>query len=172
MTCRGIVGGYADGTFRPYNPATRAQIAKMVALGEGWPLIRPQEPTFSDVGPGDWFYEYVETAFAHGIVGGYTDGTFRPYSNVTRGQLSKMIVLARCWPLLDPPEAHFRDVAPGSTFYTYVETAQSKGVVGGYGDGTFRPNNEATRGQLSKMLHIALTLEGECDNGVPSAGSR
>ena len=163
LTCRGIVGGYPDGSFRPYNPATRAQIAKMVVLGEGWPLVDPQQPTFTDVLPGDWFYEYVETAFAHGIIGGYPDGTFRPYANVTRGQLSKMLVLARCWPLLDPPVPHFSDVLPGSTFYTYIETAHYYGVVGGYGDGTFRPHNDATRGQLSKMLYGALIQEpGGC----------
>ncbi len=157
LTCRGIVSGYADGTFRPFNPATRAQIVKMVVVGEGWTLIEPEEPTFSDTQPADWFYSVVETAVAHHIVGGYADGTFHPNSQVTRGQLSKIIVLARGWPLLEPETPHFSDVPGGSTFYTYIETAQAHAVVSGYGDGTFRPNANATRGQLSKMLYIALS---------------
>jgi carboxypeptidase T len=157
LTCHHIVSGYDDGTFRPFNPATRAQILKMVVLGEEWELYDPGEPTFSDVLPEDWYYLYVETAFYHGIVGGYQDGTFHPNSNVTRGQLSKVIVSARLWPLLDPTEPHFLDVPRGSTFYTYIETAQAHAVVSGYGDGTFRPDVEATRGQLAKMLYVALT---------------
>ena len=157
LTCRSIVSGYPDGTFRPYNPTTRAQIVKMVVLGESWPIYTPQQPTFRDVSPGEWYYEIIETAFSHGVIGGYNDGTFRPNNHVTRGQLSKIIVSARGWPLADPEEAHFVDVPRGSAFYQYIETAQSRAVVGGYGDGTFRPYAEATRGQLSKMLHIALT---------------
>lgn len=159
LTCRHIVSGYPDNTFRPYNPATRAQILKMVVMGEEWPIYDPITPTFIDVGPDDWFYEYVETAFYHGIIGGYTDGTFRPNNNVTRGQLSKIIVSARAWPLLDPPDPYFTDVPRDNTFYTYIETALAHGVVSGYGDNTFRPNNDATRGQLSKMLYVALTQE-------------
>jgi hypothetical protein len=163
LSCRGIVGGYPDGTFRPYNPATRAQIAKMIVLGENWPLIDPPTPTFIDVLPGDWFYQYVETAHAHAVIGGYPDRTFRPLNNVTRGQLSKMIVLARCWPLFTPPTPTFTDVPSTHTFYPFIETAFSRAVVGGYGDQTFRPQNDATRGQLSKMLHVALTQDpGQC----------
>jgi|GEM_PF-6899428 len=159
LTCRAIISGYPDGTFRPHNPTTRAQIVKMVVLGEGWALHTPQRPTFVDVTPQDWFYQVVETAFSHGVIGGYADGTFRPNNHVTRGQLSKIIVGARGWPLIEPEEPHFRDVPVGSAFYGYIETAQARAVVGGYGDGTFRPYAEATRGQLSKMLHVALTQE-------------
>jgi len=161
LTCHGIISGYSDGTFRPFNNATRAQIVKMIVLGEGWQPYAPPTPTFTDVLPGDWFYSAVETAYGHGIVAGYADGTFRPYNEVTRGQLSKMLVLAQVWPLLDPERGHFSDVLKGSAFYTYIETALSRAIISGYGDGTFRSGNNATRGQLSKMLYSALTT-GDC----------
>lgn len=157
LTCRGIVSGYSDNTFRPSNTATRAQIVKMVVTGSGLPAYEPEQPTFSDVQPGDWSYSVVETAVKNGILSGYSDGTFRPNSPVTRGQLSKIIVLARRWTLLAPQQPHFWDVEPQSPFYTYIETAQYHGVVSGYGDGTFRPGDNALRGQLSKMLFVALT---------------
>jgi hypothetical protein len=157
LTCNNLISGYPDNTFRPYNPATRAQIVKIVVLGEGWTLLAPSEPVFSDVAPTDWFYEVVSTAVGKGIIGGYADGTFRPNSNVTRGQLSKIITLARRWPLLDPVEPHFSDVVRGSTFYSFIETAHYYGVVSGYGDGTFHASANATRGQLAKMLYVALT---------------
>ncbi|MDQ3931156.1 MAG: S-layer homology domain-containing protein, partial [Chloroflexota bacterium] len=160
LTCRQIVSGYPDGTFRPNNPATRAQIIKLVTLGEKWDLYSPAESTFTDVLPGDWSYSYVETAVLHRVISGYADGTFRPNDNVTRGQLSKIIVLASGWALLDRVQPHFLDVPAGSTFYVFIETAQEHGVVSGYGDGTFKPSEQATRGQLSKMLYVALTQSG------------
>jgi hypothetical protein len=160
LVCQGIVSGYPDGTFRPNAGSTRAQIVKMVALGERWTLYTPTQPTFTDSGPGDWHFPYIEAAAAHGIVSGYPDGTFRPNSPVTRGQLCKMIVLARRWPPSDPQTPSFSDVPRGSAFYGYVEAARERLVVSGYADGTFRPGNSATRGQLAKMLHTALTQTG------------
>jgi len=159
LYCHGIVSGYPDNTFRPNNSATRAQIVKMIVLGEAWPLYTPPAPTFVDVSPADWYYSYIETALLHAVVSGYPDGTFRPNNNVTRAQLSKMVVLAAGWPLIYPPTPSFTDVLPGSTYYTYVETARAHALISGYGDGTFRPNNNATRGQLSKILFIALNQE-------------
>jgi hypothetical protein len=154
---QGVVGGYSDGTFRPNNTATRAQIAKMIVTARNWPLTVPSSPSFSDVPGNDAFYPYIETAKARGILGGYSDGTFRPANPVSRGQISKLIVLAYGWALTTPATPSFSDVPPGSTYYSYVETAKAHGAVGGYSDGTFRPAASATRAQLSKMLYLAMT---------------
>jgi hypothetical protein len=87
----GIISGYADGTFRPALPVTRAQLTKMAVLARGLPLVSPATPSFTDVPPGDWAYAYVETAAAHAIVGGYSDGTFRPVAWATRAQFCKIL---------------------------------------------------------------------------------
>jgi hypothetical protein len=50
------------------------------------------------------------------------------------------------------------DVPPGSTFYQYVETAVSKGVLSGYSDRTFLPGNNATRGQIAKITYLAVII--------------
>jgi hypothetical protein len=50
---------------------------------------------------------------------------------------------------------HFTDVAVGSPFFQYIETAYTGGLISGYGDGTFRPNDNVTRGQASKVVYIA-----------------
>jgi hypothetical protein len=152
----------------------------MAALGAGWTLLDPASPTFADVAPGSTFYSYIETAYGRGVIKGYAcggpnepcDGQNRPYfrpgANITRGQISKIIVLAEGWALLNPPTPTFADIAPGSTFYQYVETAAARGIINGYacgGEGEpcdgqnrpyFRPGNNATRAQLSKMLALAL----------------
>ena len=157
LAAAGIVGGYSDGTFRPANNATRAQFSKMIVTSEGWSLITPPTPTFSDVPSDSVFYSVIETAAAHHIISGYSDGTFRPSANITRGQITKLIALAEGWPLAPPVRPTFSDVAPGNVFYLYIEATAARGIISGYSDGTFRPGNLATRAQLSKMLYLTLT---------------
>ncbi len=178
LVCRGAISGYADGTFRPANPTSRAQMVKIVVLGFSKPVTTPPAGgyTFADVPPSHPFFAYIETAAATGIVSGYTCGGpgepcdpaqrpyFHPYANVTRGQLAKIDALAAGWALISPPAATFADVAPASAFYSYVETVYCYGVISGYTCGGagepcdtgqhpyFRPQNSATRGQLAKIV--------------------
>jgi hypothetical protein len=165
LASNGIISGYQDGTFRPGNPATRGQFAKMIVLGMGWPINPHPTPHFADVQTDHTFYQYIETAFEHGIIGGYPCGAesepcpgtyFRPGNDITRGQIAKIVVLSKGWQLQDPQLATFSDVPRDSTFYTYIETAVAHGIVSGYQDATFRPGNNATRAQLSKMLALSL----------------
>lgn len=156
LFCQGVVGGYPDGTFRPDNGSTRGQFAKMVVLGMGWVPYNPITPTFSDVPPASTFYTYIEAAFLHGVIGGYNDGTFRPNNPVTRAQAVKMLVLGRSWPLLNPPTPTFPDVLASHWAYSYVETALAHGIAGGFGDGTFRPEQPISRAQLAKMVAMAM----------------
>ncbi len=88
---------------------------------------------------------------------GYADGTFRPGRNVTRGQLSKVVVLAKAWILIRPPVPRFTDVGLDNSFYTYVETAANKGIISGYQNGSFKPGVASTRGQVSKVVFLAIT---------------
>jgi hypothetical protein len=159
LSARGAVGGYADSTFRPGLNATRGQISKMVVLAMGWPIDTSRGQVFSDVPPQDTYYTFVSTAYAHGIISGYADGTFRPQASVSRGQLSKMLTIARGWPAVDPASgAHdFDDVAATHPFYGFIEAVFQHGVVSGYADRTFRPGNTVTRAQLAKMIGIAVT---------------
>ncbi len=165
LASRGIISGYSDRTFRPGNNATRGQFAKMIVLGMGWPLETTGGPHFVDVAETNTFYAYIETAYSRGIIGGYECGRpgepcpgayFRPGNDITRGQIAKIVVLGKGWQPLDPAVPTFSDVARGSTFYTFVEAAVAHGIVSGYTDGTFRPGNNATRAQLSKMLALSM----------------
>jgi hypothetical protein len=165
LFCRGVISGYADGTFRPNNNTTRGQFAKMLVLGRGWPVVTPATPTFRDVPAAYPFYGYIETATQHGAISGYDCGPgcreFRPANNVTRGQISKLIAVALGWTLTTPTTPTFRDVDATNPFYQAIETVYAHGVISGYDCGPgcleFRPANNATRAQLSKMLWVALT---------------
>jgi hypothetical protein len=155
LYCRGVISGYADGTFRPDSFNTRGQFSKMMTLAFGWNLYNPVFPSFSDVQPGTEFYQYIETAKLRGIIDGYPDGTFKVGNSVTRGQASKMLVLARNWQVVYPATPTFPDVPPSHWAYGFIETAIRHGIAGGYSDGTFKPNNLLTRAQLAKFIALA-----------------
>jgi kumamolisin len=157
LACHGAISGYADGTFRPGNNTSRGQLSKIIVAAEGWPINVAGGPHFTDVPPSNPFYSYIETAYNHGIISGYADGTFRWGANLTRGQLSKIIVAAEGWPLTTAGGPHFSDVPPSNPFYQYIETAYSHGIISGYADNTFRWGNNATRGQISKIVYLAIT---------------
>jgi|GEM_PF-3018675 len=165
LYCRGIIGGYDDGTFRPANPLTRGQFAKMVVLGHEWNLYNPVFPSFDDVPTTDTFYQYIETAHLRGVVSGYTDGTFQPGNSVTRGQATKMLVIAHGWALLDPATPSFWDVPRSHWSYRYVETAYDRDIVGPKENGSFGPDEVIVRAELCKML--ALTLQQGLRPGDP-----
>jgi hypothetical protein len=180
LAVRNVIGGYPDGSFRPGNTATRGQLSKIVVLAFNMPLQSPASAHFSDVPVGSTFFTYVETAFANGLISGYPcggpgepcDSQHRPYfrtnNSVTRGQIAKIVVLAAQWPLQNPATATFADVRVGSTFFQYVETAYAHTILAGYPCGGagepclppgnrpyFRPGNNATRAQISKIVYLA-----------------
>jgi hypothetical protein len=157
MAQMGAVSGFVDGTFRPNDVGMRGHISKMVVLASGWPTDTTGGPHFVDVPTTSPFYEYVETAYNRHVISGYSDGTFRPYNSITRGQLCKIVANARGWELLSPAHPTFNDVSTTDAFYTYIETAYSHGVISGYNDGTFRPGNTATRGQVTKVVYNAIS---------------
>lgn len=126
LYCRGVISGYGDGTFRPFAETTRAQMVKIIVLAEGFPVAAPNGPRyFSDVPNDNPFYGVITTAYERGIVSGYGDGTFRPNNPVTRGQLSKIVVVAEGWAEQIPAAPTFRDVSTNNTFYGAIETAYS-----------------------------------------------
>jgi hypothetical protein len=126
---------------------------------------------FSDVPPDHTFYPYIRCLACHGIISGYADGTFHPGSDVTRGQLSKIVANAAGF--IEPTGGQqYQDVVPGSTFYDYVWRLADRGYVHGYpcgGPGEpciepanlpyFSPNANATRGQISKIVSNAAGFQ-------------
>jgi hypothetical protein len=150
----GVVNGYSDGTFRPFNSATRAQLAKMVVLAQGWEINTYAGPHFTDVPQGSTFYDYIETAYNHHVIIGYDDGTFKPNANVTRAQTMKVIVLAKGWDIDTTGGPHFTDVPEGTTFYNYIETAYNHEIISGYPDGKFLPYADVIRAQISKIVDL------------------
>ncbi|TFE02195.1 S-layer homology domain-containing protein [Jeotgalibacillus salarius] len=148
-----IIDGYPDGTFRPYNKVTRSQAMKMI--GEGIYLYKEKRATpFSDVPENAYYSGYVMSAYEQGYISGYSDGTFRPHSDLTRGQAA--LIFSRAFKWAEAPPSGFSDVSGNSEMSKAVAKLKEHGVTTGYPDGTFRPNEKITRGQFAAFLARAI----------------
>lgn len=87
---KGIVMG-SNGEYKPNNPITRAQMAKIISLAYKLPVNDLQDLTFVDVNQNDWFYKYVGALVENQITTGTTSTTFSPNKNVTRGQMAAFV---------------------------------------------------------------------------------
>ncbi|MCJ7796894.1 MAG: S-layer homology domain-containing protein, partial [Thermoleophilia bacterium] len=115
---------------------------------------------WTDISDATWQSVYhVSAADAFTVAEGYPDGTFRPSQSVTRGQFAKMVADGLDIPLLDPPIPTFTDVPRDYIFYKYIEGAVAAGVISGYPDGTFRPENNILRQQTNNILGSWLAQE-------------
>ncbi len=119
----GITSGYADGTFKPNNALTRAEMVVLLVRSLGIPMINPSKASFSDVKKTDWYYQAVETGRARGLLSGYPDGTFKPNNSVTRAELAALLVNAAKWPLSTFEQPVFTDVAKTYWAHQKIETA-------------------------------------------------
>lgn len=90
----GILNGYEDGTYRPYNSITRAEMAVIIAKVEGYDVSGTDMTTkFSDVDSGydSWATQAIKVLTEDGVIEGYEDGTFRPGNGITRAETVSMI---------------------------------------------------------------------------------
>lgn len=190
LACRDIVSGYPCGGadepcpgsyYRPGADVTRGQLSKIIANSAGLSdAIPPGQQLFADVPPGSPFYEFVERLAQTGAISGYPCGGpggaepcdsesrpyFRPNSPATRGQISKIVSIAAGFEEDVPADQQtFKDVAPNSPFWAYIERLSSRGVISGYGDASrctetgppcFRYNDLTTRGQMAKIAANAF----------------
>jgi hypothetical protein len=174
--CRGIVSGYDDGTFRPFNDITRGQIAKIVSNAAGI-NDDPGPQVFEDVPTDSTFYQWINRLANREYMGGYPCDIapgepcvgpdnrpyFRPFSNATRGQLAKIV--ANAAGIGGTPSGQFyADVQEDNPFYLWIMRLTEQGVMSGYDCGGeaepcdeeqrpyFRPFNNVTRGQASKIV--------------------
>jgi hypothetical protein len=112
---------------------------------------------FTDVDVDNPFYIYIKCLYCRGIISGYSDNTFRPYSDTTRGQMSKIVSNAAGFN--DPVSGQtYTDVPPSHPFYVWIMRLTMHNVATGYDTGCptgappcFKPENSITRGQMAKI---------------------
>ncbi|MFJ7731633.1 DUF6612 family protein [Lysinibacillus sp. NPDC097231] len=120
---------------------------------------------FSDVSEDHEHFNSISTLHAANIINGFPDGTFKPSRDVTRGQAVKMIASAFQLTTTTDTAARpvLKDVNSSSPYFKAIVTSINLGVVEGYEDNTFRPDETITRGQMAMMVAKAagLTAKGE-----------
>jgi hypothetical protein len=156
LSALGIMEGFDDGTFKPDEKVTRAQMAKLVVGAKNMLAAAESNTTvmFEDVAPGkaDWAIGYVATAANEGIINGTSATTFDPNATVTYAQATKMLVNACGF------DAYAQQVGGWPSGYlSYGYTLGINEGISGVGNDT-----ELTRGQVAQMVANALkapTLE-------------
>jgi|GEM_PF-3656955 len=146
--------------FRPSDPVNRAEMAKMVVQGLDMSVQGASLPSFLDVAPGAWYYDFVETGKSEGLFDGYSDadgfytGFFGPTDFVTRAAVSK--VLSQAYDMEYSACSHtFPDVDYGAWYASFIDTMCSAGILKGDIFGRARPADNVNRAEFITMLYRA-----------------
>lgn len=153
----GVVDGLDGGGFGPELSLKRAELVKLLTCLMGEPQ-QTSGQVFEDVEPGDWYFGYVNRAAQLGIVTGVSETRFEPERAVTRQELCAMIdrALCVCGFELEQyiPTASFTDSEEIEGYARpAVERLSRAGLIEGYEDGSFRPEDSATRAEAAKLLY-------------------
>ena len=123
-------------------------------------------PAFPDVPATHPYAEAVQWAKDRGVLQGYPDGTFRPNNIVNRAEFLKIILSAQGNVAMDAAQdAEFSDVDSTAWYALFIRYAKTRGIVQGYPDGTFKPNQTVTLAEGLKIAYKALDVQTEEADG-------
>ena len=116
---------------------------------------------FSDVPSSKHYAEAVYELAERNIIGGYPDGTFKPGNSITRGQAAAIITKMIGLDTTNVKNPGFKDVSTANGYYKAIAAMAEKGIINGYGDGRYGPNDPIKRGQMASILVKAFDLPRE-----------
>lgn len=163
-TQNGLMNGMGDGTFGYGMTMTRAEFVTVLCRMFSWQLIKPNTPSFSDVGKDAWYYTYVETALSNGAI--EQGGIFSPEAPILREDMAVMLVRGLGYKsVANQPNSFFSlpftDVTEN---YGYIGVAYDIGMVNGTSATTFEPGATAKREEAAAMLvRIFKRYDGKVD---------
>ena len=150
--------GYSDGTVRPNGKITRAEVATIffrLLSDDTRAKYWSSENAFSDVPADKWYNNAVSTLSSMGVIGGYADGTFRPDAPISRAEFAK-IAVSFTQNTGAAAYNYFTDVKTTDWFAPYVTAAKDGGLIEGYSDGSFKPENKITRAEACAIVNRTL----------------
>lgn len=158
-------GWYADKALT--QRITEIKLSGSKTVYADWKKREPNEPDavknpFADVNAGDWFYRDVLFSYEKGLMSGMDAAAFAPYANTTRAQIAVIFYRMEGSPAVEG-ENSFTDVVRDSGtawFYDAVTWAQKNGIMGGYGNSSFAPNDPITREQLAAIFYRYAQYKG------------
>lgn len=153
MQCAEITSGCVDGTYKKHRDITRGESIAFLYRYIKPEHTAPATSPFSDLSTRFTHYEAITWAAQAGVTTGYLDGTFRPKRDVSRGEFASFMYRAAGEPeYTAPAESPYRDILPGAAHYKAISWLHDQGIVEGYGDGTFRPGTDISRGEVAVIM--------------------
>ena len=153
----GYIKGYPDGSFKPDNSITRAEL--VVLVNKAFNFNSKSNIYFTDLSPSYWGYGEIQKGVAAGYIKGDSIGTFRPDSPVTRQEAA--VIMAQVRNL----GGNVSGASKYSDYYNiadwakgYVGAASNEGVLSGFPDGSFKPSNVMTRAEAVTALNYLLNV--------------
>lgn len=149
----GLLTGYPDGTFKPDKYLTNAEA--ITVINKLTRVFRVKDINFTDVKNSDWYFNQYRVAVYTGFVQDKHDKAY-PNKFISRGEISTMLGIVYG---IEPNHSInlFKDVDSSTLQGGYINALSSLGVIHGYPDGTFKPNNALKRGEYSTLLNVIYT---------------
>ena len=164
------INGYLDGSFKPENAITRAEVAVIFAqLLDDEMSDKDYTSSFADVSREAYYSRYIGFLEQYGILTGYEDGSFRPENYIKRAEFS--VIVSKFTNTAETGSSIFTDVAESDWAMPYISKANAAGYLEGYEDGTFRPYNDITRAEAVSVINRVLGRVCDRDFVNGSTGS-
>lgn len=163
LSDRNIINGTGEGSFLPNDSITREQFAKIIA--EAFDCVDDTASSaFGDVAHDDWADKYIASVASKGYMNGIDLGSFGYGQNITRQDIC--VTIYRAAKLMGYKfNTQKNDFADFDSVSDYAKEAVSclagEGIINGTGDGTFKPQNSATRAEAAKIIYSVMTKMGK-----------
>ncbi|WP_161952915.1 S-layer homology domain-containing protein [Paenibacillus sp. EZ-K15] len=164
---KGYLNGYPDGTLKPNKEIKRSEFIALV--NRAFQLKEVTEIHFNDLSSSDWAYNDIAIAVKNGYVTGYNNGTVRADLSISRQEsavmLFNLLKLENQESLTFSDAQEFADWSKGA-----IGALVAKGIIKGYPDGTFHPNNTITRAEAVTLINQALSIRPTLAQTYDKAG--
>ena len=164
--------GYTDGTFGPSRSMTRAEaaaiFARLLAEKNGDTISTVANTRFTDIPAHAWYSGYAKYLNNNGVTYGKSKTIFAPNDAITRAEFTTLAV--RFFDVYGDGDAEimeqykdFNDVSDGYWAAAYIKAAAKHGWINGYGDGSFRADDEINRAEVVTIVNRLLGREADED---------
>lgn len=160
---------------RPEAGITRAEVATIfyrLLKEDVRDRVTSDVNDFSDVASGDWFNVTVSSLAQMGVIAGYEDGSFRPNAPITRAEFAAIATRFFAERGVTYNEGLFADITGDEWFADVVAAAADRGLLGGYPDGTVRPNTTITRAESCAVVNRTLDRRPDAKHLLPAGEMR
>ena len=160
---------------RPEAGITRAEVATIfyrLLKEDVRDRVTSDVNDFSDVASGDWFNVTVSSLAQMGVIAVYEDGSFRPNAPITRAEFAAIATRFFAERGVTYNEGLFADITGDEWFADVVAAAAERGLLGGYPDGTVRPNATITRAESCAVVNRTLDRRPDAKHLLPAGEMR